>query len=127
MLFDGVCNLCNSSVQFILLNDRTGRLNFASLQSDVAKEWLETHWRGSNLPDSVILIEDGNVYAKSDAALRIARHLKFPYPLLALFSLIPRALRDAIYDWIARNRYRWFGRQDQCMMPRPEWKSRFLG
>ncbi|GEM45426.1 thiol-disulfide oxidoreductase DCC family protein [Deinococcus cellulosilyticus] len=127
VLFDGVCNLCNSSVQFILLNDRTGRLHFASLQSEIAAELLEAHWKGANLPDSIIVVVEGKVHAKSDAALYIARNLKFPYYLLGLFSFIPRPIRDAIYDWIARNRYRWFGKRDQCMLPRPEWKSRFLG
>lgn len=127
VLFDGVCNLCNNSVQFILLNERTQKLHFASLQSEVGQSLIAQHWKGANLPESVILIEQDRIYVQSEAALRIANHLKFPLSLLGLFVVVPRPIRDAVYDWIARNRYRWFGKQDQCMLPRPEWKSRFLG
>ncbi|GGJ40199.1 hypothetical protein GCM10008938_27820 [Deinococcus roseus] len=96
------------------------------MQSEVAQKLLQQHWEGANLPDSIILIDQGRVYAQSDAALHIAAHLKWPYALLGMFRIVPRPIRDAVYDWIARNRYRWFGKQDQCMLPRPEWKSRFL-
>ncbi|WP_034339859.1 thiol-disulfide oxidoreductase DCC family protein [Deinococcus misasensis] len=127
VLFDGVCNLCNNSVQFILLNERTQKLHFASLQSEVGQSLIAQHWKGANLPESVVLIEQDRIYVQSEAALRIAKHLKFPLSLLGLFVVVPRPIRDAVYDWIARNRYRWFGKQDHCMLPRPEWKSRFLG
>ncbi len=126
LLFDGVCNLCNSSVQFILRRDPSARFRFASLQSEEGQELLS---RFSETPEdlsSVILIENGQLYARSEAALRVARRLSGLWPALYLFKIVPLPLRDAVYNWIARNRYRWFGKKEQCMMPRPEWKHRFL-
>lgn len=126
LLFDGVCNLCNSSVNFILARDPKAKFRFASLQSDEGQALLqEFEDRPSDL-SSVVLIEDGQLYARSDAALRVARQLSGGWPLLYAFIVLPRALRDAVYDWIARNRYRWFGKRDSCMMPSPELRSRFL-
>lgn len=126
LLFDGVCNLCNSSVQFILARDPKAKFRFASLQSDEGQALLqEFEDRPSDL-SSVVLIEDGQLYTRSDAALRVARQLSGGWPLLYAFIVLPRALRDAVYDWIARNRYRWFGKRDSCMIPSPELRSRFL-
>jgi len=126
VLFDGVCNLCNGSVRFIIARDPAARLRFAALQSQAAQRLLvECGIRGP-LPDSVALIEDGCVYTRSAAALRIARYLSFPWPLMWVLMPVPRALRDLIYDWIARHRYRWFGRRDACMIPTPELRARFL-
>lgn len=126
LLFDGVCNLCNSSVQFILARDPKAKFRFASLQSDEGQALLqEFEDRPSDL-SSVVLIEDGQLYARSDAALRVARQLSGGWPLLYAFIVLPRALRDAVYNWIARNRYRWFGKRDSCMIPSPELRSRFL-
>jgi predicted DCC family thiol-disulfide oxidoreductase YuxK len=126
LLFDGVCNLCNSSVQFILLRDKKDRFRFASLQSDYGQNLLREH----NLPtesfNSLVLVENGKVYKKSTAALRIARKLKGLWPLLFAFIIIPPFIRNFVYDIIAKNRYRWFGKKEECMLPRPEWKQKFL-
>ena len=122
VLFDGVCNLCNSAVQFILNRDPAGHFQFASLQSKAAARLL-----GANPPvDSILLLQDGRTYTKSSAALRIARGLRFPWPLLSLFLVVPPPLRNLIYNWIARNRYRWFGRREACMIPSKEFQVRFL-
>lgn len=124
ILFDGVCNLCNSSVQWIIRRDGRARFRFASLQSSYAQNLPLL--QGLVLPDSLVLIADGKVYVKSSAALRIAGLLGFPWLLLKGGLIIPRFIRDAVYDFIARNRYRWFGKQEFCMMPSPELKSRFI-
>jgi predicted DCC family thiol-disulfide oxidoreductase YuxK len=126
ILFDGVCNLCNGTVNFILDHDPDGYFRFAPLQSEVAQEQLAgTDAAGADL-DTVVLVEGGTVYVRSTAALRIARRLTAPWPLLALFLAVPRPLRDAVYDWIATHRYDWFGRRDQCRLPTPALKDRFL-
>ncbi|MCS6818431.1 MAG: DCC1-like thiol-disulfide oxidoreductase family protein, partial [Chitinophagales bacterium] len=110
----------------ILAHDKKGYFSFAALQSSIASRLL----RGSTVLqpeyDSVILIEDGKVFLKSEAALRIARNLSFPWKLLILFRIIPLPLRDKIYDFIARNRYKWFGKDDKCLFIQPKWKERFL-
>ena len=127
ILFDGVCNLCDSSVQFILLRDKKDRFRFASLQSDYGQIILKQH----NLPtekfNSLALIENGKLYQRSTGALRIARRLKGAWPMLFAFIIVPPFIRNFVYDFIARNRYRWFGKKESCMMPRPEWKQKFLG
>ena len=127
ILFDGVCNLCDSSVQFILLRDKKDRFRFASLQSDYGQNILKQH----NLPtekfNSLALIENGKLYQRSTGALRIARRLKGAWPMLFAFIIVPPFIRNFVYDFIARNRYRWFGKKEFCMMPRPEWKQKFLG
>jgi len=126
LLFDGVCNLCNSSVQFILKRDKQQAFRFASLQSEEGQKVLEQFEDTPEDLSSVVLVEDGKLYARSTAALRATRWLSGAWPLLYGFIVLPRPLRDAVYDWIARNRYRWFGKKDQCMIPSPELKSRFL-
>jgi predicted DCC family thiol-disulfide oxidoreductase YuxK len=127
LLFDGVCNLCNGAVQFIIRRDPCGRFRFAALQSDAAKALLQSAGAGAGgLPDSMVLIEDGRLYTRSSAALRVARHLRFPWPLVRVFWIVPRPLRNWMYDFVARHRYRWFGRRDQCMLPTPELQARFL-
>lgn len=127
VLFDGVCNFCQGSVQFILLRDPKGRFRFASLQSDEGRRRLAEHGLPTESLTSLVLIEGGKAYRRSTAALRIARHLSGAWPLAAAFLIIPRPLRDLVYDFIARNRYRWFGKTETCMLPRPEWRERFLG
>jgi predicted DCC family thiol-disulfide oxidoreductase YuxK len=126
VLFDGVCNLCNGTVQFIIKRDRAAIFRFASLQSHYAQRLL----RQVNLPTdqlySVIVIEDGIAYQKSDAALRIARHLPGFWHWLYIFRFIPKFIRDGLYNFIAANRYRFFGKQDHCMIPTPELKARFV-
>ena len=126
ILFDGVCNLCNGFVQFVIEHDRTGRFKFASLQSDVAREFLKEAPADFRNTDSVILLENGKFYQQSTAALRILRHLAAPWSWLYAFIILPAFLRDIVYAFIARNRYRWFGQQESCMLPTPELKGRFL-
>jgi predicted DCC family thiol-disulfide oxidoreductase YuxK len=130
VLFDGVCNLCNGAVRFIAANDPEGRFAFLSLQSPRARALLgpSTGSRPADPaePDSVVLLRNGVVYERSDAALHIALGLRAPWPLAFAAILIPRAWRDALYRWIARNRYRWFGRTQTCRIPAPELRERFL-
>lgn len=128
ILFDGVCNLCNRAVLFIIDRDPGRRFQFAPLQSDFAIDLLaslnqEVSEAGA---DSIVLIQDGCVYQRSEATLRIAKRLSGPWPLLSLFLIIPRASRDRAYDLVARNRYRWFGREESCRVPTPESQQRFL-
>lgn len=127
ILFDGVCNLCNSSVLFIIQRDPKAKFRFASLQSDFGKAQMLRFGLNHTELDSVLLVKEENLYQKSNAALEIARNLTGGWPLLYAFKVIPAFLRDWIYNWIARNRYRWFGKKDACMIPTPELKSRFVG
>jgi predicted DCC family thiol-disulfide oxidoreductase YuxK len=126
ILFDGVCNLCNGFVQFVIERDPDGRFQFGTLQSEAARRVLGQHDVPSRLPDSVVLVEEGRVFTESTAALRIIRHLRFPWPPLAALLAIPRPLRDWIYAMVARHRYRWFGKRDHCMVPTAALRSRFI-
>lgn len=126
ILFDGVCNLCNGSVQFILRRDPQARFRFASLQSEAGRRLVTEQGLDPEVLNSVILIEDGRVYRESTAALRIARHMSGAWKLLRVLVLIPRPIRDAVYRLIARNRYRWFGKSETCWLPTPELRARFL-
>ena len=129
VLFDGVCNLCNGSVQFILDRDRKEHFRFASLQSEKGQAILTE--RGVAIPagdpDSIVLIEGTTVYTHSTAALLIARHLSFPWFLGYAGIVWPRFIRDAVYRFIARNRYRWFGKTNECRIPTPALRARMLG
>jgi len=127
VLFDGVCNLCNGSVQFIIRHDRQGRFRFASLQSPVGQDLQTRFGMDPGRLDSVLLVEGDRWYQESDAALRIARGMSGAWKALAVFRVIPRPIRDAVYRLIARNRYRWFGKQETCWLPTPELRGRFLG
>ncbi|NUN99300.1 MAG: thiol-disulfide oxidoreductase DCC family protein [Saprospiraceae bacterium] len=126
LLFDGVCNLCNASVQFILKRDRKGIFRFASLQSPTGQALLRFAGLPTDEINSTVLFENGTPYLRSDAGLRVVRRLSGGWPLLYGLIAVPRPLRNRIYDWIAHNRYRWFGKQESCLMPAPEWKSRFI-
>jgi predicted DCC family thiol-disulfide oxidoreductase YuxK len=126
VLFDGVCNLCNRSVQMILRHDPKARFRFASLQSPMGEKLRDDLGIDGEV-DSVILVEGGRWYQESDAALRIAHGLGGAWKLFGVFRLVPRPLRDAVYRWIARNRYRWFGKTETCWVPTPELRGRFLG
>ncbi|WP_243646950.1 thiol-disulfide oxidoreductase DCC family protein [Scopulibacillus darangshiensis] len=125
VLFDGVCNLCNGSVQFIIKRDPKGYFKFASLQGEAGKELIKGYGIPEN-SDSFILIKDGEWYSKSSAALRVCRHLKGFWKLLYIVRFIPRQIRDHVYDIVARNRYKWFGKSESCMIPDPKLKDRFL-
>ncbi len=128
VLFDGVCNLCNASVHFMIDRDRRARLRFASLQSEAGAKALAAHGRGPIVgdPDSIVLVADGRLWEHSDAALRIARRLDGAWPALSVLLVVPRFVRDAVYRFIARNRYRWFGRTEACRIPTPELRARFV-
>ncbi|WP_254764250.1 thiol-disulfide oxidoreductase DCC family protein [Natrinema marinum] len=117
ILFDGVCNLCNGFVQFLLPRDTDGIFRFASLQSEVGKELLADHGLPTDKLESIVLIEGDDHYVKSGAVIRIAQLLGGVYGLLGPFRYLPRAIRDRAYDFVAARRYRWFGKKDQCAMP----------
>ncbi|MBK8979112.1 MAG: thiol-disulfide oxidoreductase DCC family protein [Planctomycetes bacterium] len=128
VLFDGVCNLCNGWVRFVLRHERSGAnpLRFAALQSEAGARLLAEHGLPTDRLDSIVLIDGGRASQKSDAVLRLLRHLRQPWRLGAVFRIMPRFLRDAVYDLVARNRYRLFGRRDTCSIPTPETRARFL-
>lgn len=126
ILFDGVCNLCNGAVTWIIERDPRAVFVFGALQSDGARALLARHEALHDLPDSIVLIDASGVHTRSDAALRIAAQLGAPWSWLNVGRILPRGLRDAIYNWVARNRYRWFGKRDSCMLPTPDLAHRFL-
>lgn len=126
ILFDGVCNLCNGAVDFILDRDPAGNFAFASLQSDAGQEILSHHGLSTDNFNSLVLVKNERVYQKSRAALEIAARLKGGWPLLQVFRIVPGFIRNGVYDFIARNRYRFFGKRESCRFPTPEIRSRFL-
>jgi predicted DCC family thiol-disulfide oxidoreductase YuxK len=126
ILFDGVCNLCNGSVLFIIKRDSQSRLKFASLQSEYGSEQMKRFHLPLSSLNSVLLIKNGKLFQKSEAALEIARMLDGIWPGMYAFKIVPLFIRNFIYDWIAKNRYRWFGKKEACMIPTPEMKARFV-
>jgi predicted DCC family thiol-disulfide oxidoreductase YuxK len=126
VLFDGVCNLCHGAVRFLLERDPAARLRFAPLQSGVGRALLAEHGLDADALDTIVLVDADGAHLRSDAALRIVRVLGPPSSWLRVLAALPRPLRDAGYDFVARNRYRWFGKKDACPMPRAEWSARFL-
>ena len=126
ILFDGVCNFCNTAINFVLKQDKKGIFRFAPLQSEVGQRLLQEYNLSTKEFDSFVLIDNGKVYKKSAASLRVMNKLPWYWKEAQLLRIIPTALRDAIYDFIAKNRYKWFGKKDQCMIPTPEVRSRFL-
>ena len=125
VLFDGVCNFCATSVQFIIRHDKTNSLKFASLQSALGQELLTKYNMSKDL-EGVVFIENNKAYFKSAAAFKIVRYFGGFWRILNIFSVLPLFLTDFGYDIIAKNRYRWFGKKDSCMIPSPEIRSRFL-
>lgn len=126
MLFDGVCNFCNSSVNFIIEHDRDGYFKFAPLQSEIGEEMIAKYGIDTARTDSLIVVENDRAYTHSSAALRIARRLDGIWSWTYAFVVIPKPLRDLAYKAFAKYRYRLFGRQDACMMPTPDLRARFL-
>ncbi|EMY81777.1 DUF393 domain-containing protein [Psychroflexus gondwanensis] len=127
VLFDGVCNFCNASVRFIMRRDKKDLYRFASLQSDLGKKMTEERGIDSSKVDSIILIDPGHAYyIKSTAALEICKDLNGLYPALSIFLFIPEGFRNLVYDYIAKNRYQWFGKTETCPMPSKEEQTRFL-
>ncbi|MBQ4819248.1 thiol-disulfide oxidoreductase DCC family protein [Aquimarina sp. MMG016] len=127
ILFDGVCNLCNNAVNFIIKRDKKDVFRYASLQSEIGQELIKDRGIDISRIDSILLINPGEAYYhKSTAALHIAKQLSAGYPLLFVFIVVPKFFRDWIYDIIAKNRYRWFGKKESCMIPTPELKALFI-
>ena len=126
ILFDGVCNLCNGAVNFIIDRDPEARFRFASLQSEFGQRELHRLGLPDDVLETIVLLEDGQARLKSTATLRIARRLGLPWLLLYGLIVLPRPVRDWIYDGVARNRYRWFGKRESCRVPTPELMERFL-
>jgi predicted DCC family thiol-disulfide oxidoreductase YuxK len=126
ILFDGVCNFCNSAVNFTLKRNKKANIRFAPLQSEAGQKLLQQY----NLPvsdmESFVFIENSKAYQRSTAALKVCPHLRGLWPLSYGLIIVPRFIRDGIYNWIAKNRYKWFGRQQSCMIPTPEVRARFL-
>lgn len=125
ILFDGICNFCNNSVQFIIKRDPHAYFKFASLQSDIGKRLLKEYGLHDDI-DSFVLIEKNRCYLKSSAAIHVCKHLKGMWKLLYMFRFIPPPIRNIAYDIIARNRYKWFGKKESCMLPSKEERERFL-
>ena len=126
ILFDGVCNFCNSTVNFIIKRDKKSVFRFAALQSASAGKILSGNSLKKKDFDSFVYTDKGRIYTKSSAALQVCRHLTGIWPLMYGFIIIPRFIRDAVYDLVAKNRYKWFGKKEACMIPAPEIRSRFL-
>ena len=126
LLFDGVCNLCNGSIQYIIPRDPDGKLRFAPLQSELGKRVRDAAGLSADDLETVVLVDDGKAYTKSDAAIRVGEHLGGIYRLLSLGRLLPPGVRDRIYDFVAANRYDWFGRKNQCMIPDDDVSDRFI-
>jgi predicted DCC family thiol-disulfide oxidoreductase YuxK len=126
ILFDGVCHFCNGAVNFVLKQDKKGVFRFATLQSEAGQRLLQQYHLPKAEWDSFVLIDKGRVYKKSSASLRVMNGLPWYWKEAQLLRIIPAAFRDAIYDFIARNRYRWFGKKEECTVPTPEMRNRFL-
>lgn len=126
IIFDGICNLCNSSINFIIKNDSKRIFRFTQLQSEAGKNLAEEYEISEKNFDSVVLIQNEKVFLKSSAALEISKQLQFPINLSIVFKIIPKLLRDKVYDFISRNRYVWFGKSKECMIPSNEIRNLFL-
>ncbi|WP_271424518.1 thiol-disulfide oxidoreductase DCC family protein [Aequorivita sinensis] len=126
ILFDGVCNLCNGAINYVIKRDPNNVFKFAALQSEIGQELTAKFKIDGSKIDSIILIDGDKHYEKSTAALYIAKHLSGAYPLLFGFIIVPKFIRNAVYDYVARNRYKWFGKKDKCMIPTAELKNKFL-
>lgn len=127
ILFDGICNLCNSSVQFVIKHDKKNHFLFAPLQGETGKQIIKLYKIDTSTIDSIILyIPEKGIFSKSTAALKISSKLGFPINLASIFLIIPVFIRNWVYDFIAKNRYKWFGKKESCMIPSAELKNKFL-
>ena len=127
ILFDGVCNLCNSSVQYAIKHDKNNLFLFTALQSNIGQNIIEHYNIDTSKIDSILLYTpEKGIHYKSTAALKVAWQLGFPINLLAIFLIVPNFIRNWVYDFIAKNRYKWYGKKEACMIPTPELKSKFL-
>ena len=126
VIFDGVCNLCAGTVRFIVSHEAEPTLRFVPLQTPLGARLMREHGFDPEDVKTFVLVADGKAYSKSDAAIRITRYFRGPWRALAVMRIVPRFVRDRVYDLVARNRYRWFGRTDACMVPTPELRARFI-
>lgn len=126
ILFDGICNLCNGAVNFTIKRDKNKSIRFGALQSEQGQQLLRQYQFPSTNFTSLLFIEAGKVYTQSTAALKVCKYLTGLWPLLYGFIIVPKFIRDGLYDWIASNRYKWFGKKEECMIPSPDLKQRFL-
>ena len=127
ILFDGICNLCNASVLYVIKHDKANRFMFAPLQSEVGRQIIQKFNVDPTKTDSILLYsEEKGLTVKSTAALHIAKHLSFPRSLMTVFFIVPTFIRNWVYDFVAKNRYKWYGKKDACMIPTPELKAKFL-
>lgn len=126
LVYDGLCNLCNASVQWVIARDPRATFRFASLQSEAGRALLARHALRPGAIDTVVLVDGDCVWLKSDAGLEVLRRIGGGFTLLRALRVVPRPLRDALYEWVARNRYRWYGKRAECLAPAPELRERFL-
>ncbi len=126
ILFDGICNLCNGAINFVIDRDKNSHFKFAALQSEYGQQYLQNNELPLDNFESMLFLEDGEIYLKSTAALKIARNLNGLWPMLYGFIIIPKFIRDAVYKFFADNRYKFFGKRDQCRVPTPELRVKFL-
>ncbi|MBT0608697.1 thiol-disulfide oxidoreductase DCC family protein [Aequorivita echinoideorum] len=126
ILFDGVCNLCNGAITFIIKRDKKNSFKFAALQSEIGQQLISKFNIDTQKVDSIILIDGEKYYEKSSAALHISKELSGAYPLLFGFMVVPKFIRNSVYDYIAKNRFKWFGKKESCMIPTAELKAKFL-
>lgn len=126
VLFDGICNLCQSSVQRIIQHDHQNQFKFASLQSDYGQKFLEEHHMDTERFSSIILLDGKNIYTESNAILRIAKSLDRKYRWLSFLLIVPKFIRDGVYRWVSKNRYKWFGKQNECWLPTAELQKKFI-
>ncbi|MEO6833978.1 MAG: DCC1-like thiol-disulfide oxidoreductase family protein [Chitinophagaceae bacterium] len=127
LFFDGECNLCNGAVSFVIKHNKAANILFASLQSKAGKDATDKVSAAfGRVPDSLFFLENGRYFTESSAALQLAKHLDFPWSWVQYFRFVPRIIRDGVYRFVSRNRFKWFGKRSSCMMPTPELKARFL-
>jgi predicted DCC family thiol-disulfide oxidoreductase YuxK len=126
ILFDGVCNFCNGAVNFTIKREKKNNIHYAALQSDAGRKLVQQYGLPADDMRSFLFIENGKIYNRSTAALRVCRYLKGLWPLCYGFMIVPAFIRNGIYNWIAKNRYKWFGKRQECMIPTPEIRAKFL-
>jgi predicted DCC family thiol-disulfide oxidoreductase YuxK len=126
ILFDGVCNFCNSAVNFVIKRDKKGVIKFAPLQSNAGQQLLQQYNLPTNDMKSFVFIDEGFAYTQSTAAIKVCKYLSGAWSLCKIFIIVPKFIRDGLYNWVAKNRYKWFGQKETCMIPTPEVKARFL-
>jgi predicted DCC family thiol-disulfide oxidoreductase YuxK len=126
ILFDGVCNFCNGAVNFLIKKDKKSQLKFGAIQSEQGQELLRTYGLSTTEINTFIFIENKKAYTRSTAALKVSKYLGGLWPAFYGFIIVPKFIRDGIYNWIAKNRYKWFGQKDECMIPTPDVRQRFL-